>query len=46
MVERAGWTADGAGRTSEAFGVSCDEIRYRRRSISAESSSTTPEGTE
>jgi ribosomal protein S18 acetylase RimI-like enzyme len=46
FYERAGWSADGAERTSEAFGVSFDEVRYRRRSTSAESSSATPAGTE
>ena len=46
FYERAGWTADGAEKTSEAFGVGFDEVRYRRRPSSADSSSATPEGTE
>jgi ribosomal protein S18 acetylase RimI-like enzyme len=46
FYELAGWTADGAERSSEAFGVSFDEVRYRRRSTSEEISSATPAGTE
>jgi ribosomal protein S18 acetylase RimI-like enzyme len=46
FYERAGWAADGTGRSSEVFGASFDEVRYRRRSASAESSSATPAGTE
>jgi hypothetical protein len=42
----AGWTADGAERTSEVFGATVPEVRYRRRSTSEESSSATPAGTE
>ena len=33
-------------KTSEAFGVSFDEVRYRRRSTSEAISSATPAGTE
>jgi ribosomal protein S18 acetylase RimI-like enzyme len=46
FYERAGWAADGAEKTSEAFGVSFDEVRYRRRSTSEAISSATPAGTE
>ncbi len=46
FYELAGWTADGTERTSEAFGVSFAEVRYRRRSTSEEISSATPSGTE
>ena len=46
FYERAGWGADGTERTSEAFGVSVLEVRYRRRFASPESSSATPAGTE
>ncbi len=46
FYEAAGWAADGTEKTSEAFGVSFDEVRYRRRSTSAESSSAPPAGTE
>jgi len=46
FYERAGWAADGAEKTSEAFGVSFDEVRYRRRSNSEATSSATPAGTE
>ena len=42
----AGWEADGSERTTEIFGVTVPEVRYRRRSTSEDSSSTTPEGTE
>jgi hypothetical protein len=45
FYEIAGW-ADGDQRTSEVFGVTVPEVRYRRRSTSEESSSATPEGTE
>jgi ribosomal protein S18 acetylase RimI-like enzyme len=46
FYEIAGWVADGTERTSEVFGVTVPEIRYRRRSTSSESSSATPAGTE
>jgi GNAT superfamily N-acetyltransferase len=46
FYEIAGWVADGSERTSEVFGVTVHEVRYRRRSSSAESSSVTPAGTE
>lgn len=46
FYEIAGWVADGSSRTSEVFGVTVPEVRYRRRSMSAESSSATPPGTE
>jgi GNAT superfamily N-acetyltransferase len=46
FYETAGWAADGTERTADAFGVSFAEVRYRRRSTSAESSSATPAGTE
>jgi RimJ/RimL family protein N-acetyltransferase len=32
FYERAGWAADGTEKTSEAFGVSFDEVRYRTMS--------------
>jgi ribosomal protein S18 acetylase RimI-like enzyme len=46
FYERAGWVADGTERTVDALGVTVPEVRYRRRSTSAESSSATPAGTE
>ena len=46
FYERAGWAADGTQKANEAFGVSFDEVRYRRRSTSSEISSATPAGTE
>ena len=46
FYERAGWTADGAEKISEVFGVTVPEVRYRRCSTSPDSSSATPEGTE
>jgi ribosomal protein S18 acetylase RimI-like enzyme len=46
FYEIAGWVADGSERTSEVFGVTVPEVRYRRRSTSGESSSATPLGTE
>ena len=46
FYEIAGWVADSSERTSEDFGVTVPEVRYRRRSTSEESSSATPEGTE
>jgi ribosomal protein S18 acetylase RimI-like enzyme len=46
FYERAGWAADGAERTSEVFGVTVAEVRYRRRWTSEASSSATPAGTE
>jgi RimJ/RimL family protein N-acetyltransferase len=46
FYEIAGWVADGSERSSEVFGVTVPEVRYRRRSTSAESSSATPAGTE
>jgi ribosomal protein S18 acetylase RimI-like enzyme len=46
FYERAGWAADGAEQTVDALGVTVPEVRYRRRSTSAESSSATPAGTE
>jgi ribosomal protein S18 acetylase RimI-like enzyme len=46
FYEAAGWAADGAERTSEVFGVTVPEVRYRRRSTSEEISSVTPVGTE
>jgi RimJ/RimL family protein N-acetyltransferase len=46
FYEAAGWVADGAERTSEVFGVTVPEVRYRRRSTSAAISSATPAGTE
>jgi ribosomal protein S18 acetylase RimI-like enzyme len=35
FYELAGWVADGTQKTNEAFGVTFDEVRYRRRSTSA-----------
>jgi RimJ/RimL family protein N-acetyltransferase len=46
FYERAGWAADGTQKANEAFGVSFDEVRYRRRSTSEAISSATPAGTE
>jgi RimJ/RimL family protein N-acetyltransferase len=46
FYERAGWAGDGTERTVDALGVTVPEVRYRRRSSSADSSSATPEGTE
>jgi GNAT superfamily N-acetyltransferase len=46
FYEIAGWVADGAERTSEVFGVTVPEVRYRRRSTSEAISSATPVGTE
>ena len=46
FYEIAGWVADGTERTSEVFGVTVREVRYRRRSTSEEISSATPAGTE
>ena len=46
FYEVAGWAADGTERTSEVFGTTVHEVRYRRRSSSADSSSVTPAGTE
>jgi GNAT superfamily N-acetyltransferase len=46
FYEIAGWAADGSERTSEVFGATVHEVRYRRRPSSAESSSATPAGTE
>jgi ribosomal protein S18 acetylase RimI-like enzyme len=46
FYERAGWAADGAEKTGQAFGVSFSEVRYRRRSTSEAISSATPLGTE
>ncbi|HYN18939.1 MAG TPA: GNAT family N-acetyltransferase [Actinomycetes bacterium] len=46
FYEIAGWVADGSSRTSEVFGVTVDEVRYRRRSTSEAISSATPAGTE
>jgi ribosomal protein S18 acetylase RimI-like enzyme len=46
FYERAGWASDGTERTLDVLGVTVPEVRYRRRSSSAESSSATPEGTE
>ena len=46
FYEIAGWVADGSERTDEVFGVTVPEVRYRRRSTSADSSSATPAGTE
>jgi ribosomal protein S18 acetylase RimI-like enzyme len=46
FYEIAGWVADGTERTSEVFGITVPEVRYRRRETSAESSSATPVGTE
>ena len=46
FYKRAGWAADGAERSSEAFGVGFAEVRYRRRATSEASSSATPPGTE
>jgi GNAT superfamily N-acetyltransferase len=45
FYEAAGWVADGSSRGSQVFGVMVPEVRYRRRSTSAESSSGTPPGT-
>ena len=43
----AGWASDGTERTVDALGVTVvPEVRYRRRSRSEDSSSTTPAGTE
>jgi hypothetical protein len=43
----AGWASDGTERTVDALGVAVvPEVRYRRRSRSEDSSSTTPLGTE
>lgn len=46
FYERAGWAFDGTERTADILGVTVPEVRYRRRSTSAESSSATPAGTE
>jgi ribosomal protein S18 acetylase RimI-like enzyme len=46
FYELAGWAADGTERTVDALGAVVPEVRYRRRSSSADSSSATPEGTE
>ena len=46
FYELAGWASDGIERTVDALGVVVPEVRYRRRSSSAESSSATPDGTE
>jgi ribosomal protein S18 acetylase RimI-like enzyme len=46
FYEIAGWVADGTERTSEVFGVTVPEVRYRRRSSSPDSSSATEDGTE
>jgi GNAT superfamily N-acetyltransferase len=46
FYEIAGWVADGTERTMEVLGVVVPEVRYRRRSSSADSSSATPAGTE
>jgi hypothetical protein len=46
FYDNAGWVADGGERTTEVFGVTVPEVRYRRRSTSEDSSSTTPEGAE
>jgi ribosomal protein S18 acetylase RimI-like enzyme len=46
FYERAGWASDGTERTVDVLGVTVGEVRYRRRSSSADSSSATPEGTE
>jgi GNAT superfamily N-acetyltransferase len=46
FYELAGWVADGTEKTSEAFGVSFDEVRYRRRSTSEAISSATSPGTD
>ena len=46
FYEIAGWVADGTERTMEVLGVVVPEVRYRRRSRSEDSSSTTPLGTE
>jgi ribosomal protein S18 acetylase RimI-like enzyme len=46
FYERAGWAADGTQKANEAFGVSFEEVRYRRRSTSGAISSATPAGTE
>ena len=46
FYEIAGWVVDGTERTSEVFGVTVPEVRYRRRSSSEESSSATLVGTE
>jgi ribosomal protein S18 acetylase RimI-like enzyme len=45
FYEIAGWVADGGERSSEIFGVTVPEVRYRRRSTGAERSSATPAGT-
>ena len=42
FYERAGWAADGTEKTSEAFGVSFDEVRLPRRSTSEAISSKRP----
>jgi GNAT superfamily N-acetyltransferase len=46
FYELAGWACDGTERTAEVLGVVVPEVRYRRRSSSADSSSATPDGTE
>jgi GNAT superfamily N-acetyltransferase len=46
FYELAGWASDGTERTVDALGVTVPEVRYRRRSRSEDSSSTTPLGTE
>src|SRR4029450_6005794 len=46
FYEIAGWVADGSERTSEVFGVTVPEVRYRRRSTSEESSPAPLEGPE
>jgi hypothetical protein len=45
FYELAGWVADGSERTSEVFGMTVPEVRYRKRSTSAAISSATPAGT-
>jgi ribosomal protein S18 acetylase RimI-like enzyme len=45
FYEIAGWVAEAAERTDEVFGVTVSEVRYARRSTSADSSSATPPGT-
>jgi GNAT superfamily N-acetyltransferase len=45
FYEIAGWVADGAERSSEVFGMTVPEVRYRKRSTSEAISSATPAGT-
>jgi GNAT superfamily N-acetyltransferase len=45
FYEIAGWAGDGTERTVDVLGAVVPEVRYRRRSTSAERSPATPAGT-